>query len=253
VKREAKAIMSCKTNTSGTPGCACGTTDPNPLKLSVPKLEAPPACAGCWSGVPGQVLTKYYDRSSDHRPKVTFQVAHTGDALHLRYVVEDRYVRAVGTKLHDMVCRDSCVEAFLEPAGGRGYLNFEFNAIGTMLVYHIRDARPAKDRPGFADYNEVPAALAERVKIATALRGPIDPEIAEPTTWWLTATIPVSVFEGCMGAIGSLDGQTWRGNFFKCADATSHPHWASWADVGAPLSFHKPERFAPVQFAPAEG
>ena len=42
-------------------------------------------------------------------------------------------------------------------------------------------------------------------------------------------------------------------NFFKCADDSSHPHWASWAPIGEALNFHQPQYFAPLRFAPAAG
>ncbi|MEW6117215.1 MAG: carbohydrate-binding family 9-like protein, partial [Nitrospirota bacterium] len=39
----------------------------------------------------------------------------------------------------------------------------------------------------------------------------------------------------------------WRANFYKCGDATSHPHWASWAPVEA-LNFHLPHCFGTICF-----
>ena len=40
----------------------------------------------------------------------------------------------------------------------------------------------------------------------------------------------------------------WRGNAFKCADETSHPHWASWAPIGEALNFHAPGWFGDLDF-----
>jgi len=33
--------------------------------------------------------------------------------------------------------------------------------------------------------------------------------------------------EHYVGPLGPLTGQVWRGNFFKCAEDNSHPHWAA--------------------------
>jgi len=68
-----------------------------------------------------------------------------------------------------------------------------------------------------------------------------------PVEWCLEYAIPVALFEAYAGSLGNLASQTWRGNFFKCADATSHPHWASWAPIGEELNFHQPEFFAPLR------
>jgi len=51
------------------------------------------------------------------------------------------------------------------------------------------------------------------------------------------------------GADGTLAGTEWRANCFKCADETSHPHWASWAPIGEALNFHQPQYFGVFHFA----
>ena len=51
------------------------------------------------------------------------------------------------------------------------------------------------------------------------------------------------------GPLPGMQDQTWRANFYKCGDATSHPHWASWNPIGEKLSFHKPEYFGEIVFA----
>ena len=40
----------------------------------------------------------------------------------------------------------------------------------------------------------------------------------------------------------------WFDTFFKCADESSHPHWASWSPLGAELNFHTPEYFQELYF-----
>jgi len=61
--------------------------------------------------------------------------------------------------------------------------------------------------------------------------------------------VPRAFFEHYTGALGEWSGQTWRANFYKCADDSSHPHWMSWNPVGDPLSFHRPERFGVLELA----
>jgi len=75
----------------------------------------------------------------------------------------------------------------------------------------------------------------------------VDPEITVPTDWEAGLRVPLSFFEKWVGPIGPLLGQTWRCNFYKCADRTSHPHWISWQPVGV-LNFHRPSDFGPITF-----
>jgi len=44
------------------------------------------------------------------------------------------------------------------------------------------------------------------------------------------------------------DDAVRRGNFYKCAEDNSHPHWASWASMGGELNFHLPDRFGWFSF-----
>jgi hypothetical protein len=146
------------------------------------------------------------------------------------------------------VCKDSCVEFFVQPIEGKGYFNFEMSCIGTLLLTYIED--PTKTPQGFAKCTEVPATLGDAVGRHHSLTGPIEDEIADPTVWTVAYHIPWRVFETFVGPLGSPAGKTWRANFYTCADETSHPHWGAWAAIGDELNFHQPARFAPIQFDP---
>src|SRR5436190_18492684 len=105
----------------------------------IQRLENAPALDGdwdghAWSGVPSLPIDRFHPRSSDHRPATTAKLCYTADALHLLFHVRDRYVKSVATQYGDRVCRDSCVEFFVQPKPGLGYFNFETNCGGTMLL-----------------------------------------------------------------------------------------------------------------------
>lgn len=58
--------------------------------------------------------------------------------------------------------------------------------------------------------------------------------------WSLLVVIPLDLIglEGCEFPV------TMRGNFYKCADLTTVPHYLSWSPVGTPSpDFHRPEYF----------
>ncbi|MFA7185078.1 MAG: carbohydrate-binding family 9-like protein, partial [Victivallales bacterium] len=97
------------------------------------KLDAP------WDGAAWETaniinINIFRDRSSDHHPEVQCKLLYNENGIYGLFQVKDKYVRSVSTKFQDGVCGDSCVEFFVEPGGGKGYLNFEFNCGGNMLV-----------------------------------------------------------------------------------------------------------------------
>lgn len=213
--------------------------------------EALPSLTASWDDPAWQAadilaVDHFHPRSSDHRPKTQARVLHDGDTLALMFRVEDRYVIARHTEYQEPTHLDSCVEFFVQPEGAAGYFNFEFNAIGTLLLWYVRD--PRRVDGDFADYDEAPERWAERIKVQTSLTAPIEQEHTEPVTWTLSCRIPLELFEAYAGELNSFRGRRWTANVYKCADDTSHPHWAAWADVGDRLDFHQPERFGTIVF-----
>ncbi len=185
----------------------------------------------------------FHARSSKHQPKVAVYLAHLSNCLLLHFTVQDQFVIARHTRYQDPVCRDSCVEAFLEPVPGQGYFNFEFNCCGTMLASYC--PRPIQE----GGHTMLSAEIGGRIEVYASLAGPIQQEITIPVNWSLTARIPLTVMEQYVGCLSPLEGAVWHGNFYKCADQSSHPHWASWLPVGEPLNFHKPSHFGTIRFA----
>lgn len=181
-----------------------------------------------------------FDRNSDHTPDVRIKMLHDGDNICGLFRVEDRYILAKALKDQDMVCRDSCVEFFVKPAGADCYFNFEMNCGGTFLLYCCKDlftkdylVIPDEDMKTFGRYHTLPHIINE--------------EITEPTIWYLGFAIPVAFFEKYAGSKKPLSGQKWTGNFTKCADCTSHPTWLSWMPL-TKCSFHMPEQFGEFIF-----
>jgi len=191
-------------------------------------------------------VDQFLPQSSSHRPRTFARLAHDGENLHGRFVVEDRFVRSVRTGYGSEVWKDSCVEFFVEPRPGRGYFNFEFNCGGAFLVNHIVD--PTRTPEGFKQFTRLPEAVARAISVRTSLPPVIEPERIEPITWTLEFSLPIQLFEPFVGPLGDLAGQTWRGNFFKCAEDNSHPHWAAWSPVDE-FNFHRPCCFGGLRFA----
>jgi hypothetical protein len=202
---------------------------------------------GIWADVQPLQVDRYHPAGSEHRPITEAKLLFDAGHLYVFFRVQDRYVRAVADGFQGRVWADSCSEAFLQPREGRGYFNFEMNCGGTLLLYHIRD--PRRTQEGFADFNPVAAELAAKMRVYHSLPVRVDPEIEEPVVWFLEYSIPLSLFESYIGETPRPAGERWRGNFYKCGDETSHPHWASWSPIGEELNFHCPEHFGVLEFA----
>ena len=201
--------------------------------------------SAAWQNAETLEVKHFRPEGSDHRPRILARLLHDERAIHGIFRVHDCYVRCVRTEYHSEVWKDSCVEFFAEPKPGRGYFNFEFNCGGAFLCNHIVD--PTRTADGFKQFTKVPAEISRLIQTRASLPRVVDPEITEPVTWTLQFFIPLSLLENYVGPLGKVSGQIWRGNFFKCAEDNSHPHWAAWSPVDE-LNFHLPRCFGALHF-----
>lgn len=179
----------------------------------------------------------------NHRPKTLAKLAWDDHSLYLIFHVRDRYVRAVAKQYQDPVCADSCVEFFFTPGSrlGFSYFNMEINCGGTMLFWWHPEGKKA-----------IPVAAEDsgKVEIGHTLPRVVDPEIVEPTSWILECRVPFTVLQKyCPRAVKPAPDVIWKANFYKCGDATSHPHWLTWSFVDYPKpKFHLPQSFGVLEF-----
>ena len=196
-----------------------------------------------WAGAGIGRLAHVMPGSSAHRPKVRFRLAYDEHALYLIFCVKDRFVRAAVTQPQGSVCRDSCVEFFFAPGEdpSAGYFNFEINCIGTMLCHFQQKPR----------ISPVPlsAEALSSIDVFASLTGPIEDEIVADLNWSVACRVPLAVLAPYCVVLQPALGAEWRGNFYKCADDTSQPHWLTWAPVDRPHpDFHVPECFGQIRF-----
>lgn len=189
----------------------------------------------------------FHPKSSEHRPLTQARLAWDESALYLIFRVEDRFVRCVHWGYQSDVYEDACVEFFVRPVLEKGYFNFEMNACGQLLCGYVED--PTRDEKGdFARSERLPGTLGKLIEVRGFFEAPQPKEIEAPLVWTTSCRIPLRVFESYTGPLGELRGQAWRANFNKCAENNSHPHWASWTDIGPDLNFHQPGRFGSICF-----
>ncbi len=212
---------------------------------------APPELAGEWDGPVWRhaaplAIDQFHPRSSAHRPRTEAKLLHDGEVVYALFRVDDRYVRCVHEDYESDTYKDSCVEMFVQPQGRAGYFALEVNCGGAFSLRYIED--PTRTANRFAKWTPVSRDEAATVRVAHSMPSLVEPERTEPTSWWVEVAFPCRVMEPYCGPIGTLSGQRWRGNLFKCGDETSHPHWASWAPIGEALNFHQPVYFGALEF-----
>ena len=193
-----------------------------------------------WPDAAPLSISHYLWLANNYRPAVEARLLWTPRFLYVRFRVEESRVRVRYTEFQDPVYKDSCVEFFIDafPGSGVGYVNFETNAIGTLLAAVGPDRSHRKplwpeDLAGF----EVRSSVAE----------PVDGTHGAPE-WTLEYRVPLALFRKLYGReIGA--GCRSAANFYKCGDETEFPHYGAWSPVETPApDFHRPECFGEIVF-----
>ncbi len=185
-----------------------------------------------WSTVPAARINTYRWRTG-HAPKAEARlvfVAEHGFYLHMRCA--ESSPRAVYRDYMDPVYTDSCLEFFADWLGDGRYINLEMNANGAQLSC-------------------IGPNRHHRTPIAERTGGDIFPIKAEVFTdaWCVTATLPLDLLARVLGVkcLTVGPGFAFRGNFYKCGDATAMPHYGMWHPVESEHpDFHRPEFFGKI-------
>lgn len=174
-----------------------------------------------------------------YRPRVELWAGWGPEEILLHYRVTEDRVKAEWTESGDPVCRDSCVEFFINPGDGT-YFNFEFNPIGTGYLGrgHSRQDSTALDK-----------SLVTQIRREGSLGTSPFAEREGKATWSLTVGIPLTLFAGT--DLASPSGKSFKANFYKCGDDLRVPHYVTWHPVETEgPDFHRPEYFGTIHFAP---
>jgi hypothetical protein len=218
------------------------------MMAEVKKMGSPPVIGAAWDEPPWKdaaplLLRHWMGTRPDHFPKTEVKIAWDNDSVSVMFRVEDRYVCAVAKDHQDSVCKDSCVEFFFTPGPeiSPGYFNLEMNCGGTMLFHFHPEGR----KEGV----EISRIDCESIVTTHQLPRMVYPEIRKTVTWSVAYSLPFSLLERYCPVIRPARHVLWRGNFYKCADNTSHPHWLCWSPVDYPKpDFHLPHFFGVLTF-----
>ncbi|MDE6715129.1 MAG: hypothetical protein K2J74_01460 [Muribaculaceae bacterium] len=169
-----------------------------------------------------------------YQPVTTFAAAYSSNYIYIDFFVRGNYLRAVNDKDNTPVSQDSCVEFFVKKADDNQYFNFEFNCIGTAHCAK-RETRPNKTLLTEEELKSIK-------RYASCGTRPFE-EMEGLFAWNLVVAIPLSLI-----GVNAQDAPIHlKGNFYKCGDLTSMPHYLSWAPIDTPTpDFHRPEFFGDI-------
>ena len=194
-----------------------------------------------WDALPALSIRHYLWLGNGYEPKVEARVGCSDHYLYVRFEVFEKRVRVRHLDFQSPVYKDSCVEMFIDPFPdkGLGYLNFETNAAGAMLLgfgpgRHGRVRVPADDLAGFRIQGSV----------AGAWDGPI-----REASWTVRYRVPQLLFRKYYADV-LRPGTAGKANFYKCGDETEVPHYGAWSPPRVPApDFHRPESFGSLVFS----
>ena len=210
----------------------------------------PPEMHGLWEGavwknVPALEITFFRPEGGRHRPLTHCKLIYDAESIYGIFRVEDQYVRCVHAGFQGDVYKDSCVEFFVQPKATGGYFNFEFNCGGALLASYVTD--PARVNGRVKEYTPLTTDDEREIIRYHNLPSLVEPEINVKTIWFLEFSIPFALLSKYAGLLGEVRGQSWRANFYKCGNETSHPHWGAWSKIDA-CNFHAPANFGSIHF-----
>lgn len=171
--------------------------------------------------------------SFPYKPQISFEIAYGADCILLKYLITEKNIRAVNSKINSEVYEDSCVEFFIS-FDESGYYNLEFNCIGTNLTGFGK---------GRGNRERLPESILKKIRYASLINNNIEGEFH----WELTLIIPFEIF--VHHSFSTLKGKQCRANFYKCGDLLPKPHYITWSNIKSPKpDFHLPEFFGSLSF-----
>lgn len=171
-----------------------------------------------------------------YKPKTEARMLYTEKGFHVCLISYENKITALCTKMNDPVYRESCMEFFFKPNPEYDdrYLNFEFNALGTLNL------GLGKDR---YDRIQIPASTLECFRIIASV-GKEDAKNFSGPCWSIRFFIPYEFIDKYFGKLNIKSQVKMTGNFYKCGKLVEYPHFGCWSEVkSSEPDFHRPECF----------
>jgi hypothetical protein len=184
-----------------------------------------------WKKVKSIEIKNFIRMEPKFHPLALAKMMYDSENVYVIFRVQDRNVRSITTEINGPVWKDSAVEFFFSPNSEfpLNFFNLEVNCGGTPLLEYNPNPRIGP--------KPVPEDI-KKIEIGHSLPKIVDPEISGPLTWTVEYRIP-----------RPKKGVIWKANFYKIAEITSNPHYATWSPINHPKpQFHLPQYFGTLKF-----
>ena len=170
-----------------------------------------------------------------YRPLTVITAAHSDRFIYIDFLVRCNYLRAVNYTDNSPVSEDSCVEFFVSPhPDSEVYWAFEFNCVGTINAARCTRRNECK---------QLTTDMLKRIGRYSSVGTRPFQEVEGSFIWSVVVAIPLDI----LGIEYHGEPIAMRGNFNKCAEATSQPHYLSWAPIKTESpDFHQPDFFGDI-------
>ena len=186
-----------------------------------------------WEDAPAAEINKFPFDKTGYKPRALARVVSDGARLSVRMEAYEEEIFAKHTQHWQDICRDSCLEFFLQPFPEQSpkYMNFEFNPLGASYISVGTDRH---------DLVKIAVEDIRLLNVRTAVeRYPADCDA--DIRWYVYLTIPFKFLEKYCGIERPKSLDFMRANFYKCGEFPKK-HYGCWSEVQK-LDFHRPEDF----------
>ena len=170
-----------------------------------------------------------YPWGGNYRPKTRAVLTVLPEkGLKITMTCRESDPRAVYDTPDSPVCEDSCLECFIQfyPDLTHSYINFEVNANGCMLSAIV------PDRNNRTSLRSLGIRLPEVQVTGTS------------DEWEVSYLVSFELVQKAYGQSETFRPEILKGNFYKCGDKTTEPHYGCWAEVKTENpDYHRPEWF----------
>ncbi|WP_236263947.1 carbohydrate-binding family 9-like protein [Dysgonomonas sp. Marseille-P4677] len=171
-------------------------------------------------------------------PIVYFKIAHNRTHLFLQYFVEENEILAKVEEDNGAVWTDSCVEFFIQINDSPSYYNLELSCIGKALLGNRIERK---------DVVYGSPEVMSSIKRYPSLGLESFDNRQGYFKWDLLVVVPVSAY--WQSGLKTFKGLNARGNFYKCGDNLTEPHYLSWSPISTEKpNFHVPPFFCELIF-----
>ncbi|MBI9016742.1 MAG: carbohydrate-binding family 9-like protein [Phycisphaerae bacterium] len=210
-------------------------------KIKAPFTHTGDIDSGIWLDIPIIEINNYMGDEPEHKPRCQAKMVYDSDNLYIIFSVRDNYILSTRTQNQQDIWNDSCVEFFFSHDITKGYLAIEMNCGGRFLLYYKANPQTANTLFTYDQCNQV--------EVFHSMPKTVNPELRKETTWTVEYKLPLAMCNEYLNIGNPQPGTVWQGNFYKCADECSRPHWLTWSPIDWPKpNFHKPEFFGNLIF-----